>query len=55
MVYGNSIHNRKKISNLKISAEASRLIFLLWEIACKKMPPYLLRNKRHAQSTLHAL
>ncbi len=38
-VYGNSIHMCKKISTLKISAEACSLIFLLWEITCKKMPP----------------
>ncbi len=36
IVYGNSIHNRKKISTLKISAEVCSLIFLLWEIAYKK-------------------
>ncbi len=47
IVYGNSLHNRRKVSTLKISAEACSLIFLLWEIICKKMPPYLLRN-RHA-------
>ncbi len=32
----NSIRNRKEINTLKISAEADSLIFLLWEIACKK-------------------
>ncbi len=55
IVYGNSIRNRKKISTLKISAEACSLIFLLWGITYKKIPPYLLRNKRHAQPALHAL
>ncbi len=55
IVYGSSIHNCKKISTLKISVEACSLIFLLWGITCKKMPPYLLRNKWHAQPALHAL
>ncbi len=31
-----SVRNRKKISILKICAEACGLIFLLWEITCKK-------------------
>ncbi len=55
MVYGNSIHNPKKITTLKISAEACSLILLLWEITCKKMPPYLLRKKRHVQPALHTV
>ncbi len=38
IVNGNSVHNRKKISVLKISAEERGLIFLLWEITCKKYP-----------------
>ncbi len=36
IVYGNSIHNRKKINTLMISAKACSLIFFLWEITRKK-------------------
>ncbi len=35
IVYGNSVHKRKKISVLKIFAEMCDLIFLFWEVTCK--------------------
>ncbi len=50
----NSVHSRKKISVLKISAEVCGLIFLLWEITCEKTP-YVLQNKRHTRPAPHAL
>ncbi len=55
LFYRNSVHNHKKISPLKISGKACGLIFLLWEITCKKIPPYLLRNKCRVRPTPHAL
>ncbi len=54
IVHGNSAHNCKKISILKISAEAYSLIFLLWKITCKKRN-LLLQNKRHMRPAPHVL